>query len=338
MENTRCPNIDYFCFVCGHMVAKTRQTTFTPKSTPEFKLAYTCYFDEVDTSGENYTPDTVCGSCYTRLLDWYHQRGRKLNFVKPMIWLRDPSGHIESRCYSCINFSIGLNKYALKNKKYVAAFTAILPVPMPYGAEPPKPPSPDVMSTSTANTAFTNATDYRDLDYEPDIEQETPKPLTQREVDYLVAKLSLSPRGSELLASFLKRRRLTERTVSATSYRSRQTEFQSFYAIDDANTFTYCIDIKGLVEKLGMAYVADDWRLFIDGSVSSLKAVLLHKTNNKPSIPLAYGINMKETYATLGTILEKIKYEENKWKICCDLKVVNIMQGNTLFLCLLESF
>lgn len=76
-----------------------------------------------------------------------------------------------------------------------------------------------------------------------------------------------------------------------------------------------------------MDYIAGDWRLFIDGSVSSLKAVLLHKTNKKPSIPLGFSTTMKETYETLGEILDKIKYNVHKWKICCDLKVVNIIQG-----------
>lgn len=76
-----------------------------------------------------------------------------------------------------------------------------------------------------------------------------------------------------------------------------------------------------------MEYVARDWRLFIDGSVSSLKAVLLHKTNQKPSIPLALGTNMKESYDTLNNILKKINYNDHKWKICCDLKVVNILRG-----------
>jgi len=215
----------------------------------------------------------------------------------------------------------------LKHKQYVAAFTGILPVPMPDSAEPPKPPSPDAMSTWTAETAFTNRSDPQDDDYEPNIEDDKPKPLTQNEMDYIVAKMGLSQRNAELLTSFLKRRKLTERTVSAVSYRSRQTEFQKFYAVNGTNTFTYCIDIEGVVNKLGMAYAADDWRLFIDGSVSSLKAVLLHNTNNKPSIPLAYGTNMKESYETLQNILAKVNYEEHKWKICCDLKVVNIMQG-----------
>jgi len=33
----------------------------------------------------------------------------------------------------------------------VSAFTGVLPVLMPDGAEPPKPPSPDAISTSTTS-------------------------------------------------------------------------------------------------------------------------------------------------------------------------------------------
>jgi len=331
MQNNRCPNIDYFCLVCGHIVPKVELKK--QLITAEFKLAYTRYFDEPDLSGEDYTPNTVCKSCYNRLLDWCHQRCRKLSFIKPLIWLRDEKGHVESRCYACVNFNPWLNKNMLKNKTYVAAYTAILPVPMPDDAEPPKPPSPDAISTWTANTAFTMKTNPQDVNYELNIENDGPAPLTQKEMDYVVAKLGLSQRNSEFLTSFLKRRKLTQRTVSARSYRSRQAEFQKFYTVDATNTFTHCTDIEGLVNQLGMVYAADDWRLFIDGSVSSLKAVLLHKTNRKPSIPLAFGTNMKETYETLGSILAKVNYEHHKWKICCDLKVVNIMQGILFYIC-----
>ena len=77
---------------------------------------------------------------------------------------------------------------------------------------------------------------------------------------------------------------------------------------------------------MGMNNIASEWRLFIDGSVSSLKAVLLHGSNRKSPISLAMGINIKEIYKTLKDIMEKIKYYENKWKICCDLKVINILK------------
>jgi len=117
MENSRCPKIYNFCLLCGHIVIRTDgKSRFTPRLTPEFKLSYTPYFDEIDPSGEDYTPNTVCGSCYTQLLDWYHHRGRKLNFIKPLIWLKDPQGHVESRCYSCVNYIPKLNKQGLKSK------------------------------------------------------------------------------------------------------------------------------------------------------------------------------------------------------------------------------
>lgn len=78
---------------------------------------------------------------------------------------------------------------------------------------------------------------------------------------------------------------------------------------------------------MGMEYVTKDWRLFIDGSVTSLKAVLLHVSNKKPAIPLAYSTKLKESWTTLDQILKAIKYKDHKWKICCDLKVVNMLQG-----------
>jgi len=331
MANLRCPNIDKFCLVCGHLVLLNERKS----PTAEFKQAYVRYFDEPDPSGHIHTPNTVCRTCYNRLIDWIHGRDRFLNFIKPMMWITDPKGHVERRCYACINLSVGLNKQALKNKIYRASFTGVMPMPMPDGVLPPRPPSVDAMSVVTATTC---PTDNDDIDYEPDIAIDKPQLITQSEMDYIVAKMGLSQRNSRFLTSFLKRKKLTESTVNATAYRSRQREFQNFYTVNAANTFTYCIDIEGLVNQLGMAYVTDDWRLFIDGSVSSLKAVLLHRTNKKPSIPLAYGTSMKETYETLSDILAKIKYEEHKWKICCDLKVVNIMQGLTWCLNLIEFF
>lgn len=54
---------------------------------------------------------------------------------------------------------------------------------------------------------------------------------------------------------------------------------------------------------MGNTYIAEEWRIFIDSSQSSLKAVLLHMHNTQPSVPIAYGIKMKETYDTMKLIL-----------------------------------
>lgn len=84
--------------------------------------------------------------------------------------------------------------------------------------------------------------------------------------------------------------------------------------------------------------------LFIDSSKTSLKAVILHKTNEMPPVPIAYSTDMKENYDTLKQILLDIKYEEHQWRISCDLKVVAILMGLQLgytkhmcFMCLWDT-
>jgi hypothetical protein len=39
---------------------------------------------------------------------------------------------------------------------------------------------------------------------------------------------------------------------------------------------------------------------------------------------------MKETYESMQLLLRKIKYDEFKWKVCGDLKVVTLLLGTQL--------
>ena len=71
-------------------------------------------------------------------------------------------------------------------------------------------------------------------------------------------------------------------------------------------------------------------RLFIDLSKVSLKVVPLHNGNRFPSVPLAHAANMKEIYESMKLLLGKIKYDEFKWKLCGDLKVVALLLGMQL--------
>jgi hypothetical protein len=61
----------------------------------------------------------------------------------------------------------------------------------------------------------------------------------------------------------------------------------------------YCIDIDKVTAALGQDYKTDEWRLFVDSSKHSLKALLLHHGNKHPSIPTAYTVHMKETYESM---------------------------------------
>ena len=63
-------------------------------------------------------------------------------------------------------------------------------------------------------------------------------------------------------------------------------KFSSFYSQDE--NVCFCNDISGLMQEIGCCYDPSEWRLFIDSSKASLKAVLLHNGNEKPSIPVAH--------------------------------------------------
>ena len=68
----------------------------------------------------------------------------------------------------------------------------------------------------------------------------------------------------------------------------------------------YCTDIQGLFQEVGIAYSASDWRLFINSSKRSLKAVLPHNGNVHPSIPIAHFVQMKEDRESIKILLELI--------------------------------
>ena len=77
----------------------------------------------------------------------------------------------------------------------------------------------------------------------------------------------------------------------------------------------FCYDVDGLMNALGIKHDQQEWRLFIDSSKLSLKAVLLHNGNQHPSIPVGHAVHMKETYENLKQLLNKLKYIKYGWHI-----------------------
>jgi hypothetical protein len=110
------------------------------------------------------------------------------------------------------------------------------------------------------------------------------------------------------------------------------------------HSLVYCNNVGGLVSKMGMEYKAEQWRLFIDSSSRSLKAVLLHNGNDVASLPLAHSFTLKETYDSMKTILNLLRYDSHQWLLCGDLKVISLLLGQqggytkySCFLCLWDS-
>jgi len=103
-------------------------------------------------------------------------------------------------------------------------------------------------------------------------------------------------------------------------YRGRHEEFKDFLSQQDVVVF--CNDLCSVMEVPGHECNPDQWRLFINSSKVRLKVVLIHNGNRFPSVPLAHAANMKERYENMKLLLGKFKYDEFKWKLCGELKVV----------------
>jgi hypothetical protein len=108
-------------------------------------------------------------------------------------------------------------------------------------------------------------------------------------------------------------------------YHGHHEGFKDFFSQEDDDMF--CNDVCSVMEVLGHKSNPDQWHLFIDSSKVSLKVALPHNGNRFPSVPLAHAANMKESYENMKLLLGKIKYDELKWKLCGDLKVVAMLLG-----------
>lgn len=327
----RCQYIDNYCYVCGKFVHKdvprTQERHVKNLLTAEFKVLYVHYFNQPDMFDEDWTPNNVCRNCYNYLLAWSRSQRRNMPYLTPVIWTRDPAGHVPLNCYACHNYKVAISRS--KNKIYQSTLTAAIPIPHDPEIEPPKPPSKEMMSESSATTSHQPSVDSELFDPSFEVESEDePEFLTQDNMDYLIAKGRMSKKEAESVASYLKRKKLTDHVI-ATAYRKRQREYQPFFTnvTDPHEPYAYCNNVRGLFLAMKMEYIAEDWRLFVDGSSSSLKALLLHKSNRKPTVPLYYANNKKESRVSLSEVLTIINYDEHQWKLCADLKVVNLLCG-----------
>lgn len=156
----------------------------------------------------------------------------------------------------------------------------------------------------------------------------------------------MSQRCAEIVASRFQQWNLVAPDFKVTAFRGRKNKesIDKCFAIHEPSNLTYCTDVNALFQALDTVHESNAWRLFIDSSVRSIKAVLLHIGNEKPSVPIAYGTNIKETNESIALILKLINYDLYGWRLCCDLKMVAILTGikqgfskYQCFLCLWEG-
>lgn len=152
-----------------------------------------------------------------------------------------------------------------------------------------------------------------------------PQTFSQSELNDLIRDLYLTKEGSELLGSRLTEKNLLEAGTTFSWFRYRERDFLPYFSED--RDLVFCNDVCGLFNTFKIPYERTDWRLFIDSSKRSLKAVLLHNGNKYASIPIAHSVHLKERYENLKLLLDKIKYDDHEWTVCGDLKVISMILG-----------
>ncbi|GBL75008.1 hypothetical protein AVEN_219879-1, partial [Araneus ventricosus] len=171
---------------------------------------------------------------------------------------------------------------------------------------------------------------------------EAPQPFSHSELNDLVGGLGLSKDGAELLLSRLKNKNLLTSGTAFTWYRHREKEFIQFFSKEE--NLVSCNDVQGLKKCFDIECDPSEWRLFIDSSETSLKAVLLHNGELFASLPLGHSVHLEKNYNDLSMILEKINYKEHRSMVCGDFKMLTMLLGQeagytkySCFLCLWDS-
>jgi len=98
--------------------------------------------------------------------------------------------------------------------------------------------------------------------------------------------------------------------MKTTLYRYRQKYLEDFFIME--GILVACKDVDVLFKALNMSNCSDEWRLFIDSSKVSLKAVLLHNGNVLPSTPVAHAFGIKESDDSMKQLLQYIKNDTYK--------------------------
>lgn len=309
-----------FCYICGKIVFSAQKRPLTAV----VKKAYELYFGvKVGDQDKPWAPHQCCNTCPVTLRKWINGKDVSMPFAVPMVW-REPKDHVND-CYFCLTPRAS----GMTNKKKSAIQYPNIPSamqPVPHSEQLPVPAPPTNFSIEEDDTGEPTPTKSSDPDYAEC--GSTPHIITQGELNDLIRDLDLGKNKSELLGSRLQQWNLLAPDVKISWYRARQKDLVHFFQMDGALCF--CNDVDGLMESLGMQHRPEEWRLFIDSSKLSLKAVLLHITNKEQSVPVGHAVHMKETYENMEHLLRSIKYENHNWKICGDLKVIALLLGMQL--------
>lgn len=344
-----CVNRNNFCFVCGmYSPSKNRRNI-----TRTIVIAYEAYFAVAYVPNLWYVPEVVCDYCYRGLSEWLSCKSNRhpIKYVQPFIWL-PRNEHSADACYFCLSYprTVGF-KYSIRDKIQYADVDSTIVAKIRSNEYPNAPSEESVqeanveMLSETCTISSLNISEYIPT---PSEFGDKVHLITQKDFNDLCRDAGMSKEVSEIVGSRLKQWNLVANDFKITAGRKRghTVKFDAFFDLyeDDVRKIAYCVNVDELFKEMGQNHIQNEWRLFIDSSVESFKAVLLHNGNQYPSVPIVYSRNKLEDYENMKLILDLINYKEHKWLICCDLKVVGILTGvkkgfssHQCFLCVWEG-
>lgn len=342
-----------FCYVCALYTPKANSRNITKTTVSGFEKYFQTLYVKLP-----HVPEIVCDYCYRRLSAVESgEETEVMKYVRQTIWFSIDE-HDANTCYFCLSKSKCFGfRYTQRDQIKYAESEDVLPakirsIIMPHSpmqivkqqrelqnqlqlqqqqqqnAENPiqnfdyADISEGVATSSYAQTTG-NTSEYVPPGFHG------PHLISQKDFDDLIRDAFLSKRSAELVASRLQQWNLVTENFRVTAARKRKNceQFDDCFAEHEESKIIYCNDIDSLFHWFGITHDPTKWRLFIDGSTTSLKAVLLHNGNEYPSVPIAYGRHQKEDYETIKLLIELIKYNVYKWKVCSDLKMVAILCG-----------
>ena len=310
---------DRFCFVCGKFTSKKQQRNIIYDIKKMYAAYYGCPLGDQD---KTWAPHKICKLGCLGLHNWLNKRSPSMPFSVPMIW-REPKDHCQD-CYFCFTKTKGFFFKQRDKITYSNLDSARTPVPHDDTMPPPVPPLHG-LDTTNSSTDEHNSDELISSNYTDSDTTEDPILFSQKHLNDLIRDLYLSKEKAELLASRLKERNMVEKDVQVSYYRKRNWDLSLVFKVE--GPLCYCHDIEELFQTLSIVHIVNEWRLFIDSSKRSLKAVLLHIGNKKPSIPIAHSSQLKESYDSIEILLNAIHYSDYQWSLCGDLKVIGILMG-----------
>ena len=162
---------------------------------------------------------------------------------------REPKGH-GNDCYFCNCNVSGFNMKNQHNIQYPNLPSAIRPI-FHQPDVPVSTPPPVLIDVEDSTTSSDMSSSECQSEYEC-FEGERPRLFSQEELNDLVRDLDLPKVSAVLLGSRLKSRNMLDSEVTFSWYKHREKEYLPFFTKED--DLVYCVDIKGLTEKLGTTY------------------------------------------------------------------------------------